>query len=414
MYENAIIVGVNLGQIELRVLNEEIDELILLADTAEAKVVDTMIQNKNKIDPSTFVGSGKMKSIINNAEALNCRIVIFNNELTPAQLKNIQKIAGDKIMIIDRTGLILNIFEKHAKTKEAKAQIQLAKLKYLLPRLTRQWTHLERQMGGVGTRGGPGEAQIEIDRRLIRKQITSLNKELKKIQSQRITQHKSRDNIYKVSLAGYTNAGKSSIMKCLSGSKAYIQDQLFSTLDTTTRKIENKNQYKFLLSDTVGFIRKLPHDLVASFRSTLMEIEESDLIIKVLDSSSLNIQMHLGTIEEVFKSLDISSKLELIVFNKIDLLDSHRIDKLKKLYPDAIFISAYRQLKINELIDAIQKKLSTLNIISNINIPYSQFSVIDYIYKNCKILHKKEYDDKVVLKIEASQSVLDKLDSQIK
>ena len=316
--EKAIIVAINLRNSTNNSLDEEIQELLLLSDTAGANVIDIVIQNRNKIDPSTFLGSGKVKSIINNAKELNCSLIIFKDDLSPAQLKNIQQIAKEDIKIIDRSGLILDIFDKHAKTKEAKVQIKLARLKYFLPRLTKQWTHLERQMGGVGTRGGPGEAQIEIDRRLIRNQISHLTQELKKIQNQRSTQHKSRSNIYKVSLSGYTNSGKSTIMKSITNSKIYVQNQLFATLDTTTRKVENKKKYDFLLSDTVGFIRNLPHDLIASFRSTLMEIEESDLIIKVLDSSSDDIETHLATIEDVFKKLTISTNLELIVFNKID------------------------------------------------------------------------------------------------
>ena len=209
-YEKAIIVAVN-KENDQNLLDEELDELVLLSDTAGAKIVDTIIQNRTKIDSSTFIGSGKAQSIINQSKTLGVTVLIFNNELTPAQLKNIQKMAGDNLKVIDRTGLILDIFEKHAKTKEAKAQIKLARLQYLLPRLTRQWTHLERQMGGVGTRGGPGETQIEIDRRLIRNQIASLKKELINIQKQRVTQHKKRDEIYKVSLVGYTNSGKSTI-----------------------------------------------------------------------------------------------------------------------------------------------------------------------------------------------------------
>ena len=413
-YQNAIAVGVGLSGYDATTLQEELDELVLLADTAQAKVSEIVIQNKNKIDPSTFVGKGKIKSIINNAHALDCKLIIFNNELSPAQLKNIQKLAGEDLSVIDRTGLILNIFEKHAKTKESKAQIKLAKLNYLLPRLTRQWTHLERQMGGLGTRGGPGETQIEIDRRLIRREIASLKGQLKKIQNQRATQHKSRESMYKVSLAGYTNAGKSSVMKCLSGSSVYIQNQLFATLDTTTRKIESKNQCDFLLSDTVGFIRNLPHDLVASFRSTLMEVAESDIIVKVLDASSPNIDVHLSTIEDVFKTLNIDRKIELLAFNKIDLIPSSKISKLKSRYPEAIFISAYKQIKLNELFDLIQSKLSMLNIVSDISIPYSQFSIIDYIYKNCKVLQREDRDKDVILKIESSKATVRKIHSRLK
>ena len=413
-YENAIVVAASILGGDEALLHEEVEELILLSDTAGAKVLDSVIQKRSKIHPSTFIGSGKLKTIINNSKELNVQLIIFNNELTPAQLKNIQKLAGDKIKIIDRTGLILDIFEKHARTKESKAQIKLARLKYLLPRLTRQWTHLERQMGGVGTRGGPGETQIEIDRRLIRNQISSLKKELKNIQQQRLTQHKTRSEIYKVSLIGYTNSGKSTIMKSLSDSNIYVQDQLFATLDTTTRKIEDKKSHSFLLSDTVGFIRNLPHDLVASFRSTLMEIEESDLILKVIDASSTNITMHLQTIKEVLNTLNVSKKIELIVFNKIDLIDIHTLKELKRLYPKSLFISAQKDLKINELSDAIQEKLSELNKEATLDIPYQQLSIIDYIYRTCKVTNRIDAYEKVSLKIESSSANIRKIQSMIK
>ena len=412
-YEKAIIVAIN-KENDQNLLDEELDELVLLSDTAGAKIVDTIIQNRTKIDSSTFIGSGKAQSIINQSKTLGVTVLIFNNELTPAQLKNIQKMAGDNLKVIDRTGLILDIFEKHAKTKEAKAQIKLARLQYLLPRLTRQWTHLERQMGGVGTRGGPGETQIEIDRRLIRNQIASLKKELKNIQKQRVTQHKKRDEIYKVSLVGYTNSGKSTIMQSLSDSNIYVQDQLFATLDTTTRKIENKDNHDFLLSDTVGFIRNLPHDLIASFRSTLMEIEESDLILKIIDSSSKSIDLHLATIKEALDTLKIESKLELIVFNKIDLIGKDDLYKIKRMYPNSLFISAVKELKINELLNEIQKKLSELNEVAELSIPYQKLSVIDYIYKTSKIISRTDEYEEVILKIESSSSNIRKIKSIIK
>ena len=412
-YEKAIIVAVN-KENDQNLLDEELDELVLLSDTAGAKIVDTIIQNRTKIDSSTFIGSGKAQSIINQSKTLGVTVLIFNNELTPAQLKNIQKMAGDNLKVIDRTGLILDIFEKHAKTKEAKAQIKLARLQYLLPRLTRQWTHLERQMGGVGTRGGPGETQIEIDRRLIRNQIASLKKELKNIQKQRVTQHKKRDEIYKVSLVGYTNSGKSTIMQSLSDSNIYVQDQLFATLDTTTRKIENKDNHDFLLSDTVGFIRNLPHDLIASFRSTLMEIEESNLILKIIDSSSKSIDLHLATIKEALDTLKIESKLELIVFNKIDLIGKDDLYKIKRMYPNSLFISAVKELKINELLNEIQKKLSELNEVAELSIPYQKLSVIDYIYKTSKIISRIDEYEEVILKIESSSSNIRKIKSIIK
>jgi len=236
--ETALLVAVQFSDTSGAEIEVQLDELELLAQTAGANIEDRVIQRRSKIDAATFIGKGKISSIISQAKELKLKLIIFNDELSPTQIKNIQKLAGDSIKILDRTGLILDIFDSHARSKEAKTQIKLARLEYMLPRLTRQWTHLERQMGGVGTRGGPGEAQIEIDRRLIRNQITKLKSDLKKIQKQHITQTQNRDKIYKIALVGYTNAGKSTLMKALTGADVYIQDQLFATLDTTTRKVD--------------------------------------------------------------------------------------------------------------------------------------------------------------------------------
>ena len=265
--------------------NYQINELEQLVNTLGGVVIDKMIQYRKNIDPKFYIGKGKLQSILKYALEVGCKYVVINNDISPGQIKNIQSFFKDKIFIKDRTGIILDIFEKHARTREAKTQVKLAQLEYLLPRLTRQWTHLERQMGGIGTRGGPGETQIEIDRRLIRDQIIKLKKELIKISNNRKVQKKNRKNIYKVSLVGYTNAGKSTFMQKISQKKTYIKDELFATLDTKTKKVYiDKNRY-FILSDTVGFIRNLPDNLIASFRSTLGELIDSDLLLKIIDIS---------------------------------------------------------------------------------------------------------------------------------
>ena len=236
------------------------------------------------------------------------RLIIFDDELSPAQIKNYHNLS-DKIKVLDRSGLILDIFRKHARTKEATTQVDLAYLEYLLPRLTRQWTHLERQMGGIGTRAGMGETQIEVDRRLVRGRITRLKKDLIRIEKERHTQSMRRDSEYRVALVGYTNAGKSTLFKALTGTDVYIQDQLFATLDTTIRKLSLDSSHTILLSDTVGFIRKLPHNLVASFKSTLKEVLEADLILMVLDISSPQISEHITTIFDVLKEMSANNCL---------------------------------------------------------------------------------------------------------
>ena len=309
--ENAFLVGVLHGDQTTEVVKEHLSELKMLAETAGAKVVGQITQKLRKINPQYFIGKGKALQIIEQAKILNVKLIIFDDELNPGQVKNFLKLAKN-IKIIDRNGLILDIFQKHAQTREAKTQVELAQLEYILPRLTRQWSHLERQMGGIGTLAGMGESQIEVDRRLIRQRISKLKKELTYIEKERQTQSKRRKDEYRVALVGYTNAGKSTLMRALSGEDVFIQDQLFATLDTTIRKVQLDKYHSILLSDTVGFIRKLPHDLVASFRSTLLEVLEANLILVVLDAASDQVSEHLNTIDEVLKELGAERYLSLI------------------------------------------------------------------------------------------------------
>ena len=355
--EKAFLVGTVLRGITLSQVEEQLEELKSLADTAGADTLSISTQNRNKPDPATFIGKGKVERIINQSKELECNIIIFNDDVSPTQIKNLQKAAGDEIKVIDRTGLILDIFTKHAKSKEAKTQVEMAQLVYLLPRLSRQWTHLERQMGGIGTRAGAGETQIEIDRRLIRNQISRLKKELEKIEKQRKVQSHGREGAYRIALVGYTNTGKSTLMNTLTDAEVLVQDQLFATLDTTTRKLELGVGITVLISDTVGFIRNLPHDLIASFRSTLGEIRDVDLLLKVFDASSDSIHEHIDTVEEVLKDLNLSEKSGLTVFNKIDVIREPEIlEGLKKRFQDASFISSREKLGI----DILTEKLSSI------------------------------------------------------
>ena len=412
--ELAFLVAVQFSYNTEEQIHIQLDELSLLAETAGALTEDRIIQKRSKIDAATFIGKGKISSIIDQVKELKLHLIIFNDELSPTQIKNIQKLAGDSIKILDRTGLILDIFDNHARSREAKTQIKLARLEYMLPRLTRQWTHLERQMGGVGTRGGPGETQIEIDRRLIRNQITNLKSDLKKIQKQHNTQTQNRKSIYKIALVGYTNAGKSTLMKSLSGSNVYIQDQLFATLDTTTRKVELDGGVSFILSDTVGFIRKLPHDLVASFRSTLSEVKDADLILRVCDASSPQMGAHIKTIDQVLKSLDITHGNQLTIVNKVDLVtDLDLLVGLKGSHPDAIFISAHKSLKI----DTLKKKI--INIIKSnfihrtLKLRYDQLKHIEMIYETLNVLSRKDKYDGVVIEVQGDKESVLKAESLI-
>lgn len=411
---DSILLSLSLPQTNKAILNEEVDEMKQLAATLGYKIQSSIIQNLQSVDSSTYFGKGKINTVVQQCNELGYRTLFINDELQPGHFKRIQKIAGENLLIIDRTKLILDIFNDHAKTVEAKKQIELAALEYMMPRLVGQWTHLERQMGGIGARGGPGEKQIEIDRRLVRKDINKLKKDLKGIETQRITQRKSRSGIFKVSLAGYTNAGKSSLLKTLTGYKAYIKNQLFATLDTTTKKIKLDNNLDILISDTVGFLRNLPHDLIASFRSTLGEIEDSDLIIKLIDINSNDISGHIDTIDENLKYLNCDKKDYIIVFNKIDLVkDTTIYDRLINRYPGCIFISSLKELRINNLLEII-KDYSTKDLSSfELQIPHSKSHLINEIYKKAIVSERINEYEYIYIKMLCTEKVFRKISKEI-
>ncbi len=411
--EKALLVGVIHGGIDESTVMEHIDELALLADTAGAEVIGQITQKLGRINPAYFIGTGKAEQVIRQGEELNADLIIFDEDLSPGQLKNYHKLA-ENIKVIDRSALILDIFRQHAQSKEAKTQVELAQLEYSLPRLTRQWTHLERQMGGIGTRAGAGETQIEVDRRLIRDRISKLKRDLVKIDKERETQGKRRKDLYRVALVGYTNAGKSTLMNALSGSDIYIQDQLFATLDTTIRSVDIDDSHKILLSDTVGFIRKLPHHLVASFRSTLKEVTDSDLIIVVLDSSSAQILDHLETIQSVLKDLKVHVKPALTVLNKIDLVtDQNDIQILQTKLPEGIILSARDHIRLDRLLVAIQAKMDSANKTTALRLGYHQGKLLAQAKDEFEILSQEYLDDCILLTIRGRADKVDRIVSRI-
>jgi len=408
--EKCFLVSAILGSDRSINIEEQLEELKALAKTAGAFTSGHSIQNRQAPDPSTFIGKGKVESIINQAKELKCDLIIFNNDISPTQIKNLQRAAGEDLKIIDRTGLILDIFTKHAKTREAKTQVNLAQLEYLLPRLTRQWTHLERQMGGIGTRAGAGETQIEVDRRLIRNHISKLKKELKHIQKQRSIQSSGREGAYRIALVGYTNAGKSTLMKCLTGADILIQDQLFATLDTTTRKMDLDKGIKVLISDTVGFIRNLPHHLIASFRSTLGEIQDVNLLLKVYDVSSESIHRHIETVNEVLQNLNLAGKSSLVVFNKIDKFDNQKqMNGLRLRFNDAIFISAEKNEGIEILISKIKDMVQSDFSKDIFHLNYNQANLLDTVYALTRVINKRDDYDGIEIEVEGTQKSLDKI-----
>ena len=409
--EKAFLVGVILKGSSRVQIEEQLEELKFLADTAGADIIGKFTQNRSRPDPATFIGKGKAETIINQASELDCNLIIFNDDISPTQIKNLQKIAGETTKVIDRTGLILDIFTKHAKTKEAKTQVQLAQLEYFLPRLTRIWTHLERQMGGIGTRAGAGETQIEIDRRLIRNQIAKLKRELTAIEKQRKVQNNRRVNAFRIALVGYTNAGKSTLMNALTDADVLVQDQLFATLDTTTRKLDNiEVGIPVLLSDTVGFIRNLPHNLIASFRSTLGEIRDVDLLLKVFDASSENIHEHIDTVEEVLKEMDMPNKTNIIVLNKIDAItDPQQLSGLKTRFKEASFISSLKNIGLKELSGRIEKTITSEFQKDVFHLSFKQTKLLDTIYTLTRVLKKKSDYNGIRLEVEGNRESLDKI-----
>ena len=385
--EKAILVGVIYPGQDEREVDDFLEELSFLTETAGAKPLKRFIQKLDVPNPRTFVGSGKIEEIAIYVEENDVDLAIFDDELSASQIRNIEKALGCRIL--DRTNLILDIFAYRARTSHARTQVELAQYQYLLPRLTGMWTHLERQRGGIGLRG-PGETEIETDRRIIRDKISLLKEQLKKIDTQMATQRKNRGKMVRVALVGYTNVGKSTIMNLLSKSDVFAENKLFATLDTTVRKVVIGN-LPFLLSDTVGFIRKLPHDLVESFKSTLDEVRESDLLVHIVDISHPNFEEQIKVVDETLRELGSLDKPELIIFNKIDsfsyiakdgddltpvLQENYSLTDLKKSWmaTDKNRLTAFISAKTKENVEELRKLLyEEVKKIHVRRYPYNEF-----------------------------------------
>lgn len=391
--ESAILVGVIRPGHTKWDVTDSLDELELLADTAGADVTDRIVQQVSRISAAWYIGKGKVTTLGQLVSHKGSDLVIFDDDLTPVQLRNLEREFNCKIL--DRSALILDIFAKHARTAIAKTQVELAQLEYMRTRLTRQWTHLSRQKGGIGTKG-PGETQIETDRRLIGHRITALKARLEKIDKQRTTQRKGRQDFTRVSVVGYTNAGKSTLMNLLSDSKVPTEDRLFATLDATTRIVRLGAKKRVLMSDTVGFIRKLPHDLIESFKSTLDEIRESDALLHVIDASHHRFDEHRRVVDETLTEIHADGKPILLVFNKIDAMDSpEHLHILKEAHPEAAFVSAIRGIGVSEL------KKNLLSVIENdlsewiIYLPIEDQSTIAHIRKIGEVLSEEYMDAQI-------------------
>ena len=391
--ERAILVALNTKEIKKELVEEHLTELEELAFTAGAETIIKIIQDKYSIDPAYYIGKGKADELAALAETNDINIVMFDDDLSPVQLRNLENLIKRKI--IDRSGLILDIFASRAKTKEAKTQVELAQLQYMLPRLTRAWTHLSKQYGGIGTKG-PGETQIETDRRIIRTRISHLKEKLNKIELQRETQSKGRKDFIRISLVGYTNAGKSTLFNLITKSGVFAENKLFATLDSTTRSLNIGINQKILLSDTVGFIRKLPPNLIASFKSTLKEVRDADIILHVIDISHPYFEDHINIVDQTLKDLGADKKSELKVFNKIDIVnDKNRISYVRNKFRNAVIISAKRSINISKFREKLTNLINDTYIEEKIDIDLADSKIAAKIHSMAEVI-STNYDDSLI------------------
>lgn len=413
--ESAFLVGVKLPGSTLENEQENVAELKLLATTAGATVVGSIIQQRTRLDGATYIGKGKLEELAAAVEEKSINLVIFDDDLSPAQARNIEKRVG--VNVIDRTELILDIFSKRARTRQARIQVEIAQLTYAMPRLKRLWDHLSRQAGGIGTKG-PGETQLEVDRRKIREKIAALKRELVKIESRTKERRKSREDLFNVTIVGYTNAGKSTLLNRLSGSDVLESDRLFSTLDSTTRRVELPDGAAFLMTDTVGFIRKLPAHLVASFHATLLDVEEADLLLHLVDSSSPIIAEKISIVNDVLNKVlgeqmvrDGNSSIPtLLVFNKADLVNGEALKILVQRYPDAVRISAATGEGEELLFEAIDTQIKKGTTLARVTIPAADGRTIAFVEEAGQVTDRDVDGESVIFTVRLQRKDVGRLE----
>lgn len=413
--ERALLVGVGLSDMSKSEVEESLNELGRLADTAGAEEIDRVVQFRDRPDAAYFIGKGKAEEIATLYKASDASSVIFDADLSPAQTRNLEEMIDGKI--IDRTRLILDIFALHARTKEAMLEVELAQLEYQLPRLTRMWTHLSRQVsgagvqaGGIGTRG-PGEKQLDIDRRLIRVQMSRLRKALEKIKSSRQLERRNREDKLTIALVGYTNAGKSTLLNALANENLYTDDKLFATLSSTTRAVHLSNNYDVMLTDTVGFIKRLPHHLIASFRATLEEVIEARMLLHVVDVSQPNVHEQINAVEEVLRELDALDKPTLMAFNKMDALeDMLELPVLRQKYPDHVEISALSGEGLDALKDKLLAIASENEVEVDVDIPQKEGKIVNYVYEHGEVVEREFKGNVVHMRVKMDRRYANKLE----
>lgn len=390
--ERAYLVGATIRGSNVFPIEDSLVELSMLAETAGLEVVGQTYQIVNQIHPATFIGSGKVEEIQEALTIHDAQVVIFDDELSPRHQRELEKRFGNKVRLLDRSALILDIFAQHARTHEGALQVELAQYEYRLPRLTRQWTHLARQAGGGGARGGsggvglrgPGETQLEVDRREIGMRISKLKTDLDKVRSHRETYRRKRkkSGVPTIALVGYTNAGKSTLLEAVTGTQTYVADQLFATLDPLTRKTQLASGRQLLLSDTVGFIQKLPTTLIAAFRATLEEVTEANMLLHVVDVSHPNVLEHVETVEDTLAEIDMPNVPKILVWNKSDLWrdETLPVSKLTEDYQAQVIISAAKRQGIEKLLETIESVLSESMYRVRLLVPYAEGDVVSMLY----------------------------------
>ena len=396
--ERALLIGLEKQGVSKWDLRDSMEELRELASSAGAEVVDTVTQKLQRPTAPYYIGKGKAESIKDAIQHRQVTSIIFDDELSPAQGRNLENLLSRKVL--DRTQLILDIFAQRARSREGRLQIELAQLQYLLPRLTRMWHHLSRQTGGIGTRG-PGETQLEVDRRRVQERIARLERELEEVRKTRAVQRRGRKRHQwpVAAVVGYTNAGKSTLLNLLTGADVVTEDRLFATLDPTTRSFVLPNKQRVLLTDTVGFLRKLPHTLIESFKATLEEVSEADLLLHVVDLSHSRIDEHMAAVDAVIKELDAFGKQTLIVFNKIDAAsEPELIESYLKRFPGSVAISARTGAGVANLVQALQDALAAWRLRSHFKIPVSESALIAEIHRVGHVLELRyEGGDAIVV-----------------
>lgn len=407
--ERILIVGVSFPPHDDEATRASLDELELLVDTAGADVVGRSVQRRQAPDPATYVGRGKVDELADLAESLDCDTVVFDDELAPAQQANLERLLGRSA--IDRTAVILDIFAQNAHSQEGVAQVQLAMFRYRLPRLRGKGRSLSQQAGGIGARRGPGETQLEIDRRRITRQIHKLSADLRTIARTRATQRKSRERsaLRHVVVVGYTNAGKSTLTNRLTDADVLVEDRLFSTLDTTTRRLRLPGGETVLCSDTVGFVRRLPHELVEAFRSTLAEVAHADLVLHVVDGAAADPEAQIAAVRAVLSEIDAGELPELTVVNKADVAEPTAVRALLDAHPGAVAVSARTGAGVGDLLDVIAARLRSLAVVHELLVPYDRGDVLAALHRDGEVLVEVHTDDGTRVRARLPEAVASRL-----